>query len=129
MLLVVGSKPARTRNQSTSHLTKGHAVNAADVLHQAADIIETRGWAQGKYFTPDGSVCALSAMVEVVQPGTTNIDVTAGDIEKIPAFAEASEALLAMIDGYAIWSWNDNPKTTQQEVVSTLRAAAQKSLA
>lgn len=104
-------------------------MNAADVLTQAADLVETRGWTQGKYFTPEGSVCALSALVEAVQPGTTDIDVTAFDIEKIPEFEQASEALQSMLDGKAIWIWNDDPKTTQQEVVSTLRAAAQKWLA
>lgn len=105
-------------------------MNAADVLNQAADLIETDGWAQGDYLNEDGCHCAVGAICEI----------STGEPSKIEELTlDAGAALASFLDPEwnagaispmrfhtIVVDWNDAKNRTQQEVVHGLRAAAQK---
>lgn len=100
-------------------------MNTADILDRAADLIEERGWNQGWYVNECGGLCAVGAMY------------TAAGVE-LPVGAEfpdiPDEVSNAVLRAFRVFgdhvkrlasAWNDAPGRTKEEVVSTLRAAAQ----
>lgn len=105
-------------------------MNTADILDKAADLIDTRGWNQGHYVNESGGLDLDGALHAAVgmdpQRGT--------GMHRWPGWTQERE--LASNRTYAwlkrwfnrsetpIW-WNDQAGRTKEEVVSTLRAAAQ----
>jgi membrane-bound lytic murein transglycosylase B len=92
----------------------------ADVLRAAADQIETYGWEQGQSYgemasrhTPleKCSACALGAIAANATTGA-------------PRW-EAQRVLGSLLPGRrTILGWNDDPDQTAENVIATLRAAA-----
>lgn len=124
------TEASRYKYLSNSHI--------ADVLDDAADVIEKHGWNQGHLISDDGtSVCAMGALDYV----TDGISLRDGKFICIPSINMSSsyDALLANaavnalciqlkrecedgIDGIA--TWNDTPGRTKQEVLDMLRKTA-----
>jgi hypothetical protein len=97
--------------------------SVADILRQAADLIEPEGaWTQksyakgrtGREVQPEGNAavcwCAIGALRRVDGEGVYGV----------------LDALRGHIGAYAITVWNDDPYRTQAEVVTAFRAAADK---
>lgn len=83
-----------------------------EVLLAAADLLEAEGWAQD--LPQKSGYCPLTAICDLVGLGNE--------------FAEAGN-LFAESIGLGIWEdviyWNDQPGQTAENVIATLRAAAQ----
>jgi hypothetical protein len=79
-------------------------------LHRAADLIEDRGWCQGISINYKGNICAETAISIAVR----------SDSELILMRGRVCKHLGIQI----VARWNDLPETTQEMVVTALRAAA-----
>lgn len=86
----------------------------ADVLDGAADLIERDGWVQGVNHLPTGEHCMNDAIEKV-----------AGKALYWPA----KRYVEAVVGFSATAAWNDVPGRTKAEVVSALRAAAERARA
>jgi hypothetical protein len=110
-------------------------VNTADILDKAADLIAARGLAKRVHCNQRGGLCAAGAIY-----AATGIEPVAGvrNAEAWPTYNPAgADATSAAYDWLRAWllredpdvtdpvSWNDGAKRSKEEVVSTLRAAAQ----
>jgi hypothetical protein len=84
----------------------------AAVLDRAADLIEERGWIQGRCKDETG-ICALHA-----------IDLATPDDDDDEMYWHTSEAVWQRV-GWNITGWNDAPGRTAAEVIAALRAAAE----
>jgi hypothetical protein len=89
----------------------------ADVLDDAADLLERDGWIQG-HETGPGGVCAMTA-------------IAAASVDHIMvgrSIAAATEdALMGAVPGWenaSVPAWNDDPGRTKQQVLDAFRAAA-----
>lgn len=93
--------------------------DAQDILRKAADLIATGGWVQGQGETDDGRHCALAA----ISAAGTNGD----ELDDInwPGIFAAEKRLRDVVEDYWIAKWNDAPERTAEEVVATLRKAAE----
>ena len=93
----------------------------ADVLTQAADLIERDGWCQRAFRGDNGEHCASDALMRAsgMAPGDT------GSWEQKAMFDAACQYVYPHTGGWGIPSWNDEPQRTQAEVVAALRAAAE----
>lgn len=97
-----------------------------DVLRQAADLIERTGWCQGVSAMNDSlipvpvddpSACRFCAIGAIRHVGATR----GCYIESV----DAVHALALVIDDDYIGLWNDAPARTKEEVIATLRRAAE----
>jgi hypothetical protein len=90
------------------------------VLAKAADLIEQHGWIQGDYGNPDTGFCAAGAIWWAIAGRKRDIS-----LETSPhngSFVAALDMLPYGVGGAA--SWNDNPRTTKEDVIQALRKAA-----
>jgi hypothetical protein len=90
---------------------------AQDIL-RAADLLETKGWIQGKFQSFLG-FCAIGAL-----RCATNNEV--GD-QNSARYVQAKTALreaIGISHSISVPEWNDAPERTQKEVVSAFRRAA-----
>lgn len=81
----------------------------SEVLLEAKNKILMNGWRQGVGRNDQGRYCVLGAVGEV-----TGISET---------FHEANKYLGSVIDQRFIFTWNDTPGRTQQEVLDAFDAA------
>jgi hypothetical protein len=96
-----------------------------DVIDQAIDRIETDGWCQGALGVhPKGvrgfNVCLLGA-IGMYRSG-------AGYFAPTPDVEKAMDLLACMVSGgkdkkVALFTWNDHPATTRDEVIDLLKRA------
>lgn len=82
------------------------------VLLEAADLIEEKGWCQGMYNNRSGAMCMMGAIIN------------AGRRHEHRYTSRAHLRLIEAVGGVAPVLWNDAPERTQEEVVSALRKAA-----
>lgn len=81
----------------------------ADVLERAADVLDERGWCQGRLSDDDKRVCARGA-----------IDLaTCWFVEAV----SAEDALQAHV-GAVVTTWNDDASRTKTEVQAAMRECA-----
>jgi hypothetical protein len=86
----------------------------SEVLEDAADLLETNGWIQGSFGTNGEAHCALGAVYEAASyRGSYVRSVTA-----------LTDVVHERFGFRSIPHWNDQAKTTKQEVVDTMRYAA-----
>jgi hypothetical protein len=83
----------------------------ADVLDDAADLLERKGWAPG---VGGGGRCALGALYSVAR---------ATDALRQRASRVLADSL-GLPSGYRIAQWNDDPARTKQQVLDAFRTAA-----
>jgi hypothetical protein len=91
----------------------------AEVLDQAADLIEHRGHAHDMYQAPSGALCARGAVRMAVFGGVCFPDHP--DDAAVSLYYAACRSLGAVVD-VPITTWNDGH--TQAEVIGGLRRAA-----
>lgn len=97
----------------------------AEVLEQAADRIEERGWTQGAYLRTDGTCCARGA-IRLTLGGEVgeNFDEDklyvsdGGDFECDVIWTLHHELDTSLME------WNDDPERTADEVIALLREVA-----
>ena len=82
-----------------------------EVLNKAADIIETKGWIQGKNIGPNGEICLSQAINEVV-------------LDDLQLYLD----VMNLVNSFHICTitWQDQLGRTKEEVVSFLRRCANK---
>jgi hypothetical protein len=85
-------------------------MNAQEILEAAADRVEA-GWCQGRMSNDAGDVCALGALIAVVD--------SMANLEESVAW----EALCDEV-GCAASAWNDEPGRTRYDVSDAMRRAA-----
>lgn len=84
------------------------------ILLRAADLIEQRGWTQGRAEDNEGRLCMLGA-ISVAASHTV--------FDAYKAGTTAAGALYHYLGG-PIPAWNDNAHVTKADVLRALRAAA-----
>jgi hypothetical protein len=87
---------------------------AREILREAADLIERDGWVQGVYHSEDGRHCAAGALSRAL-----------ADVDD-PVAYETYSLLLDEIGWVGVPMWNDTVATSGQQVVDTLRRAAER---
>lgn len=101
------------------------APTPGEVLVQAADILEQRGWCRGDLETADGRVCAVGALRLAAQHGLKSPSMdTELKGRRLRAFRDAlleAEAEVAM----CIAEWNDGQRD-RRKVVRLLRRTARR---
>ncbi len=85
------------------------------MLHEAADALETNGWCQGSLGPLGGARCAYGSIVSLLSKDARWSDAT--------HFRKAVTSLEKFVGG-PLPAWNDAPERTKDEVVSTMRLAA-----
>jgi hypothetical protein len=122
------------------HLEPATAAETADTLRASADVIRTRGWAQGNLIRHSGTVCAVGAMIVArnSEIGFIITDVTAiRAIDHDTVFGSAVTTLCRFLahdpepfhgtivgDGSGIEEWNDQDDMTEGIVVQAMEKAA-----
>jgi len=84
----------------------------AQILLDAADLIETYGWVQGRLGTCEVGFCITGALRQASQWGIRQ------------GCGEAQRALHRSLGGMNPSTWNDVPGRTKEEVIAQLRKAA-----
>jgi len=123
------------------------AMRAADDLDAAADIIDRDGWCQGHLFDPQtGGLCVEGAIVTAILEPTIQPALLRAIIERSEV---ASTVVIRLEDAAPGWSftygrricrasnllssylgisvasaWNDNERTSREDVTDALRRAA-----
>lgn len=98
-------------NQTTEGKAVKGGPSTADVLREAARILEMDGWAQGVNALRGSAICAGMAIDQAaVRLGGTN--------------SPATVAFCSAIGSNDIIGWNDTPGRTAEEVTATLRRRA-----
>src|SRR5690348_8778296 len=95
----------------------GSKKKEALLLHTAANILEDRGWIQGVLRAgPNGPYCTVGAMFEAREELFDDCD----------RFNVGVSALSALADDVAkdVSHWNDEKGRTKEQVVSQIRATA-----
>lgn len=89
-----------------------------NVCERAIDEIEKRGWYQGGFEGPGGSVCALGAMKAAMglRPDALALN-SALNYDQFIAARMAFERVM----GENVASWNDTPGRTEDDVLEALR--------
>jgi Fe-S-cluster formation regulator IscX/YfhJ len=82
----------------------------ADVLDDAADLIERGGWIQNALYDHAGGFCSVGALYEICPT----------DFPRWRTYA----ALRSVIGGRSLAEWNNDPSRTKQQVLDAFRAAA-----
>lgn len=106
----------------------------AQVLQDAAEVLERDGWDQGEYVTANG-YCALGALgkaTDELKPSAfTGKLVFAGAMSDNPAASAATLAFLESMgwcDHDEVPDWNDAPGRTKQEVIDAFHLAAKQEM-
>jgi hypothetical protein len=82
----------------------------ADVLDDAADLLERGGWIQEALYDSEGGFCSVGALYEVCED---------------PLVRNAAYGALFPLNGRrSVADWNNDPSRTMQEVLDAFRAAA-----
>lgn len=98
-----------------------NTVTATDLLDDAADLLEQRGWYQDGAQGPNGELCALSAISVATNRACVDENTL---VHAMRAATQARAALRANIEPPHISVWNDHPDRTAAEVIQTLRDIA-----
>lgn len=88
-----------------------------DILNGAADVLDEKGWCQGRYQNDKGEYCPAGAMIHYAD--------SLLELEGVKGVDIAMRILHDEVNNY-VTSWNDKPERTKEEVISALRSAAQK---
>lgn len=91
----------------------------ADLLEQAADLLETEGWCQMTLRNPEGARCAVGALHKI--SGNTRLKRAAQEwlAMRLNIFALAN-----MYVGAQLVLWNDSPGRTIDEVIDLFKETA-----
>ena len=107
-------------------------MTVAEDLRSAADLLEEKGWGQGRYRAEDGCMCVMGAIYYTC----TGIAIPSLDVE--PEDTERAEGAIATLRDFLELSrglghenrfggvvvWNDFEVTNVEQVTTALREAA-----
>lgn len=100
-----------------------------EILNRAADLIEQEGLSRGQFYRQGEGYCALGA-IRKAEFGTTNMfvigEIVPADYAEEDATTTPTGWLWKYLGSKPIAWWNDDPSTTKEDVVRTLRDAADK---
>lgn len=97
----------------------GDVETSKQILFQAADLIEERGWMQGAM--SDGKrFCAVGAIRSICD--NSDRDDLYDDV--LMLFTQCLAERRVIDPGYTITSWNDKLSQTKENVVNTMRDCA-----
>lgn len=104
----------------------------ADILDDAADLLERKGWIQGRYSNENGH-CAVGAITRVCGLYDA-VSLTVPDMVEVRSQIEAAyqvervlRNILAERGGpLHVQTWNDKKGRTKQEVLDLLREGAKR---
>jgi hypothetical protein len=98
----------------------------ADLLDDAADLLERDGWIVGAMFVAGMGRCALGAIDR--RDYTTGLRFKARDALRrvIGADMEQDYCLSQVVRARQVAKWNDTPGRTKQQVLDALRLAAKR---
>lgn len=122
-------------------------VKPSEVIELAIEKLEKKGWCQGKYDMPDGSICLMESLLvangELMNVNTASLGLARNNIvtgRAIGDFMIIKQALEAMTDDipetrsklvpessaavHSMAAWNDAIGRTKDEVLDKLTAAA-----
>lgn len=103
---------------TTSEVDTSTVINPADVLREAARILERDGWCRGVTQDITGRYCTTGALGKAAL-------VLSSDDRVFPSTYLAPCLSLARFLGVdTIVDWNDRPERTAEEVIRSLRACA-----
>jgi hypothetical protein len=97
------------------------------VLWDAADEIERRGWCQNDLVTAEGRICLQGAMYAVIGGAFHGVGSSLRvvcSLTQQKLFYNANTALMNYLGIASPWMWNDRKGRTKEEVVTALRSAA-----
>lgn len=89
------------------------------VYSKAIDAINERGWHQGDYEGPDGSVCLFGALAFVLSDQTNWQLVPTMDAT--PVQVKLAWHIDELFDGVYPDIWNDSPSTSEEDVLLALK--------
>jgi hypothetical protein len=84
----------------------------ADVLDDAADLIERGGLVKEALYDGEGAFCSVGALYEVCSTPSLRMD--------------AYTAIYSFTGGCSVADWNNAPERTKQQVLDTFRLAAKR---
>lgn len=100
-------------------------MKTSEILECALGRLETRGWAQGTSETDKGQLCAMEAIFQaIVITDLTSDQMLAALVHEGTAYEFVAQAAGINLQAKPLWSWNDDEKRTQTEVLDTFRNAA-----
>lgn len=112
-------------------------LSVPEVLEEAAELIERRGWAQlSAGMVANGPYCPLGAIAHAIDLEPTiayengMLAYTMDDVIDTPAaqalgmYVRPHVRQNRVYRPYDIYSWNDHPDQTKENVVAKMRAAA-----
>jgi len=119
----LGALPA-----APSVTTGAEAKTVADILTEAADLIEPEGaWTQGSWWLTNSGKPTMTARYAACMCVEGAIAKAAGIAPNRVYAHPAGIALMDVVpNNWELPEWNDAPERTQAEVVAALRAAAEK---
>ncbi len=91
------------------------------ILRRAADVLDDARWIQGMPTDRAGGYCLLGAISLVAYGRMCSF----GPKSNARRAVEAVSRYIGEPPDFRIWVWNDEPGRTKQEVIATLRAAAE----
>lgn len=100
-------------------------MNTADILDKAAALIDKHGHCKGTHKNDAGALCTRGAVIRASSPRYSFTRNKYVPMPAADAMREFERHLLRTVGNWGPISWNDAPERTKEEVVSTLRAAAQ----
>lgn len=89
------------------------------VFLDAIRVLEERGWAQGIILRADGAVCLAGAINQACSGDPLRLSMTDEDLNA----RDHAFAAIAAVTGRLPHSFNDDPLTTYEDVVSALKQA------
>ena len=96
-----------------------------EILRNAVDVLDRRGWAKGGWVVPDGSVCLLGAIgVAAIEAGRS---ASSNEVEFIRV-ALSARRIIGGVDEVRLYRWNDRKAEGSTDVkrkLLTLAAVAE----
>ena len=91
-----------------------------ELREKAADLIEERGWAKGRYEDATGRLCILGALVVAAVPHALEIGLEQEVLNDDLVVAEAVEQLRRDLGVQHLDEWNDEKCSSADEVIAAL---------
>lgn len=97
----------------------------AEILENAADLLEVHGWCQDRSRDDEGRMCAMGALYQsTFGPGVWECP-SRVEYDTEHGYLEATRALNRKIGTQrSIPGWNDNSERTADEVIEAIKATA-----
>jgi hypothetical protein len=103
-------------------------MKSSEIVRETKNVLFSRGWHQGGYEGPDGSVC-LRGAVRVAVLGdlrsVTDEEIAGGSYHSID---RAEDCIRRLLPDWNLAGWNDTPGRTFGEVIDVLDLAEKRAM-